>query len=528
MSKQILKLSIYLVKDTYVAFNSCLKQSRDVVVSEYPLDPSLDFEGILYLGKTMSKVARWHSFLKQGVQNNLPELINTSNRALLLVKISDRIFAITFGYGQYLLDRRCIEPNFGLKTSLNSIDPDKLRSLDKASLEELTVMTRVQSSVTSNRSVFDIDVIGDLLTSITGTSKEEELGNTISGTDAFYITPKLSFKDLKPIIQKSYGNYKLNRYKENFDWVDNLSPESNPSVIESLNEKLVEAVSDSDFDFLSLSPPTLLDWSSIVGLSYTPSGELVQDFDIAHYTEYLNTLSDLTVEKLSKKSIYLEYTGNDVKSRLRLWDCLNYQTEFDDHLYVRSMGKWFKVNKVFSERILEETIKLKESDSIFIDCKNSWNEGVYNEALANSNDDYILFDRKNIKCEAARTDIEACDVLTKDGEFIHVKPKNQSSTLSHLFSQGRISAVALISDKNYRKKMRKIIRASGKFSHMVIPLDRINNTDYTITYATITKGDAPMVEKLPFFSRLNLRQSAQFLFQHGFEVRVKKIKKLST
>jgi len=35
-----------------------------------------------------------------------------------------------------------------------------------------------------------------------------------------------------------------------------------------------------------------------------------------------------------------------------------------------------------------------------------------------------------------------------------------------------------------------------------------------------------MIEKLPFFSLLNLRQSAQFLSEHGFEVRVKKIKKL--
>jgi len=35
-----------------------------------------------------------------------------------------------------------------------------------------------------------------------------------------------------------------------------------------------------------------------------------------------------------------------------------------------------------------------------------------------------------------------------------------------------------------------------------------------------------MIEKLPFFSLLNLGQRTQYLSEHGFKVRVKKIKRV--
>jgi uncharacterized protein (TIGR04141 family) len=524
--KETHKLTIYLAKETYVTFNSCLRQNTEYDVTKYELKDELDLEGEIYVADTQEKESKWHRLIQQGATEDIPNLTNSSNRALLLLKLEDRIFAITFGYGQYLLNPACIERNFGLRTSLNTIKPDKLRSMDKARLDELTVQTRIQSSITTDRGVFDIDVIGDLLRSITGETTDKSLGNSITGTDAVYISPKIEFSDIKPTIQRLKTYHELDDYKENFDWIDNLEHEKNSQIIEELTESLVNDIKNKDELVVSIAPPFILDWTSFSGISFSPKGDIVPDFDIKQFYDYKDDLTDFSLDKLKSSYLYFEDGANENRASISLLKCLNYQTELNGNLYVRTLGKWYRISKVFSDQIIEETSRIKESEAIYIDCNHDWNEGPYNEALANSRDEHTLFDRKMIRCESVRTSIEACDVLTESGEFIHVKPKNSSSTLSHLFSQGRISAIALNSDKKFRKEMRKTIRANGDFSDDIIPLEKINNTDYIVTYATITKGDTPMIEKLPFFSLLNLRQSAQFLSEHGFEVRVKKIKKL--
>jgi len=453
-------------------------------------------------------------------------LTNSSNRAIVLLKLEGRIFAISFGYGQYLINPAAIERNFGLKTSLNTIIPDKLRSMDKAKLDELTVQTRIQSSVMTDRGSFNIDVIGDLLRSITGETNDKSLGNIVTGTDAIYISPKIDFSDIKPIVHRIMQYHSQETYKENFDWIDNLEHEKNPTIIDDLNESLVAALKNGVTDLLSIAPPFILDWTSFAGVSYSPKGDLYADFDIIDYYNHKVDLSDFTFDKLKASYLYMEDGENETRSTISLMKCLNYQTEINNNLYVRTLGNWYRISKIFSDKIYDEAMQIAESPSNFIDCEFNWDEETYNANLANSSDDYSLFDRKLVKCEATRSTIEVCDILTKHGEFIHIKPKNSSSTLSHLFSQGRISSIAFNSDKSFRREIKKIIRNNKDFDDNFIPLDKVNNSNFMITFATITKGDKSMIETLPFFSLLNLRQSSQFLSEHGFDVRIKKIRKL--
>lgn len=527
--KQTHKLTIYLIKEEYPTFKSCLKKESGVNVNSYELKQELNLEGRIYVGETQEKLSKWQELLQQGSTTLIPELTNSSNRAVLFLRVENRIYCCTFGYGQYLLISDCIERNFGLKTSLNSIDPDKLRSMDKAKMSELTVQTRIQSSRTTDRGAFDIDIIGDLLKSITGQIKEEykSLGSSITGSDAVHISPRIDFSDIEPAVRALSNHYKLENYKENFDWIDNLKHEKSQELIDDLNAALVESLKEENLDQISLSPPSILDWASFAGISFTPKGKLY-DFEIEDFYKTKEDLSELTLEKLRKSYVYVEDGVNENRIPIGLMKCLNFQTEINNILYVRTLGRWYRISKVFSDRIMGEAQMIEESTVPYIDCEHNWNEGTYNEALAESNNGFSLFDRKLIQCELVKSRIEACDVLTKEREFIHVKPKNQSSTLSHLFAQGRIAAIALNSDRLFRREMRTIIRRNDDFADSVIPLNKVNNSDFTVTYATITKGDKGMIEKLPFFSLLNLRQSAQFLYERGFNVKIKKIKKKDT
>lgn len=523
--KKTYKLSIFLIHKRFETYESCIRNDSKYYYNSYPLKNILGIDGIIFIANTKKRSSKWLGLLQQGADKTLPELYNASNKAVLFIREGGRIIAFTFGYGQYLLNPSSIVRNFGLKTSLNIIKSDKLRSMDKAKLDELTIQTRIQSSITTDRSSFNIDMIGDLLRSITGESTDDNLGNIVTGTDAIYLSPKVDFSDLKPTIKKLLEYYKLDKYKESFDWIDNIEHEKDPSLIKNLNEDLINALKNKELDNISMAPPSIIDWTSFVGIRFSPNGNLYSDFNIQNYYDYKDDLDNLTPERLQASNLYIEDETN-ISRYEPVSRCLNFQTELNGNLYVKTLGRWYRISKIFSDQIMEEVSLIKESDSVFIDCQKNWTERVYNEELAHSNNEFTLFDTKLLKCESARTFIEACDVLTKNRELIHIKPKNSSSTLSHLFSQGRISAIALNSDKVYRKEMRKIIRSNGDFSSEIIPLNKINNSDFTVTYATITKGEATMVEKLPFFSLINLRQSAQYLTEHGFEVRIKKIKRL--
>lgn len=46
----------------------------------------------------------------------------------------------------------------------------------------------------------------------------------------------------------------------------------------------------------------------------------------------------------------------------------------------------------------------------------------------------------------ASSGIEFCDVLSDEGELIHVKKKSRSAALSHLFAEGAASASTFLSN----------------------------------------------------------------------------------
>ncbi|MFC2104779.1 DUF6119 family protein, partial [Bacteroidota bacterium] len=186
--------------------------------------------------------------------------------------------------------------------------------------------------------------------------------------------------------------------------------------------------------------------------------------------------------------------------------------------------KWYKVNKSYADELIEYVNQIEESDLKFINCDKGIGEGKYNERLANLLPNYYLLDKDLIRSDLSRSGIEVCDVLTDTMEFIHVKFRRSSATLSHLFAQGRISAYALRRDKTYRKNLRTKLNQIG-LNRELVPIEsrHVEAHNYTITFALIEKKKRSFVESLPFFSLLNFRLTAEDLLLLGYNVKVKKI-----
>jgi len=527
--KKTYKLSIYLLKDTVIQFTDALKPNY-TDYSQYNIKQQVGHEGVIVVGRTRSNVTGWRSLLQEGTDTQLDSLENSSNRALLFFRIQGRVFVIAFGYGKHILDEELIEREFGLKTALNLVNPEEFISIDKANLSDLTLLTKTQSSRKTKPEKFNLDIISDLLRSVTGgiINSTDNLGNIITGNDGVYISPKINFVDIPEKLEKLLTAYNNDQYKTNFDWIDNLKEIKDPSLINTLKDNLLSDIKAQNNSKIHIAPPYILNWEDYEGYAFNATrDDLKIDFDITEFYGYKGeSLNTIDWTKIQASKIYIKYSSMDDRISYTFWRFLNYETEIEGVVYIFTLGHWYKVNKNYVTEILDYLNNIEESDMNYVSCPIDMNEGAYNELLANSTDDYLLFDRNLVKSDYYnRSNIEVCDVFSvSKKEFVHVKPRSSSSTLSHLFAQGKVSSYALIRDRSFRRNTRSKLAQLGAERNL-IPLERnsFKTNQYTITFALIDKVNRSFVEALPFFSLINFRLTLEYLRNYGYKVKVKNV-----
>ncbi|MCC6802309.1 MAG: TIGR04141 family sporadically distributed protein, partial [Anaerolineae bacterium] len=91
----------------------------------------------------------------------------------------------------------------------------------------------------------------------------------------------------------------------------------------------------------------------------------------------------------------------------------------------------------------------------------------------------------------------------------------RSSTLSHLFSQGMVSAILLNDYPEYRHKIIDLLPEDWR--SIIDPLD-LDKSAITFVYAISSNKDEPLSKSLPFFSKVSLRQHKKEIERMGFKV----------
>lgn len=528
-------INCLLIKEDYTEFSEVLRD--DVSCTSYSLKEDVKTDAEIFIGEQTQKEPNWIGFLNTASETKITGLQNTSNRAVLLVREKGRIFAIVFGYGRYLLKDEAIVYDFGFRVAVNAVDPDKLKSIDIANLEELTVHSRVQASADSSKEAFGLDILNDLMRSVTGVPRNKRLAKTITGKDSVIFNAEMKFDDIRKKCRLLLVEYGSKKYKEQFDWIDNLSEERDKTIIEELQQSLITDIKKRNIAKLHLAPPEPIDWDDIVGFNYIrydADEEFFPALDFEDYYKKVKTLDSLTFENLKDQKLLIHYAQSDKKlSKWKIYKCLTYETERTNsnsgqqEKYVYTLSHWYKIETNFVNSIVKDVKGIPSSGLNLIDCSDN-NEGDYNEKLAESDPNYYLLDKVNVKCESARTAIEPCDVLTRDLHFIHIKQKHNSANLSHLFSQGRISSESLIKDDAFVKNIKSKAKSAKNMDLDFIPDDGImESRDCKIVFGIIDKSEKDLFESLPFFSLLNLRQSAVMLRLLGFSVYLDKIKKIT-
>jgi uncharacterized protein (TIGR04141 family) len=109
--------------------------------------------------------------------------------------------------------------------------------------------------------------------------------------------------------------------------------------------------------------------------------------------------------------------------------------------------------------------------------------------------------------------IEVSDLLSKDGDFIHIKRKTRSATLSHLFSQGSVSSALFVDHRPYREFIQQQLPARMK---ALVDPRAPNPGRYRVVYAISANKSSKLPQALPFFSKVNLLHHLNIVERMGF------------
>jgi uncharacterized protein (TIGR04141 family) len=554
VSEQRQQLTVYKIR-RYVNGKRITQFEQALIdpdsLKKYDLRSELSFEGRLFLQESDPRQPTWARFLADEIDGLvIPEIKSVS--AVLFVKLrdnNDQIFAFTFGYGRYLLQSDCLEINYGLRVALNilydsspgDLQPERIRYVGSKTVAENTMRTQRQTDRLATFEMFGVDIQRDLLRAVTGAPIYSNVwGSRIAGSDSVSVNPILSFDRIGKLCKDIIQMYRRKTYRKNFGWIDNIRIIEDPGILEELQKMLIDAIKRGSNN-VTVTVPEFVEWDDLSSFHFSFDSrnpfQDTEDADLCGALERAGKLEKLTVNRLCRSwRLIAKKADGDEPYQWSLLKCLTGEFTFNGIEYILSDGRFYEVRQQFLRMLNSFIATLRSPSNPLPNSPGNIPEGKYNDLIAKSDDSYLLLDKKTVRVASKTSPIEICDILTADKCFIHVKRKLGSSTLSHLFEQGSVSAELFLTSKEYRSAALKTIQTEeraraavsgdpgfvGRFS--TFKPNGIMPSQYTVQYAIVAKWRGRgLAQALPFFSKVTLRKHAQNLRRMGYRVSVARV-----
>ena len=517
-------VSFYLAKEPLTDFDAVLSRNEDTVQIELGATAELPFDGRLVIKNPRANPPWWVPWLRSSV-DGVPDLRNASNSAALALRAAGRLFVVTFGYGRNLMSLDSFERDFGLRVALNVVDPNSLRSVDARTFEQLTVTTRSQTSRTTSLDNFRVSRAEDIVKGVTGTPRDQTIGSRITGADAAKITYVPNFAQLHDKCNQLLTAYQADDYRREFAFIDDLRAIRDPLRIATLNDELIVKLRDRDLGTVHMAPPEVTDVENVdqFVLAEFPDEHLL-DLDVEEYcVRVTDSGREFTTEQLRKAKVGVTYRGAaDVHYLWSVFDCLVAELRHPEHLFVLSGGTWYQIDTNFVERVTRAAEVRSREPEFLPPGRAGETEPDYNVRAAQE-DGLHLLDGYLVRPDGARNPIEFCDLLDANRRIVHVKRRSRSSTLSHLFAQGLVSAEAFFRDATFRRALTERLREEAREdAARLIPDEQPDPRQWEVVYAVVGAAwNAP--RELPFFSQLHFKLAAERLENSSFRVSLRQV-----
>jgi uncharacterized protein (TIGR04141 family) len=510
-------LSIYLLKPHVTGLGDCIREEAEYETLTLPENLSERLTFVVRPNQTHPP--NWLKFFPGSVQEDLQNLFTASVGAVLFVRSTDRLFAVCFGTGRHLLRRDAFVRSFGLRAALALVLPDTLKSVDVSTYENFAKYRRVNTSRGTTIASFDIEGQLDLLRGVVGRCSRLAIAEQIGGRDPCTLWTRISTTQLPKLCGILLRASESKRVEKRFPLISNVAVVRDPTEIGRLDAALQAELGTNRVHDVSLAPPEIVDWDNVdsfrIDHANAPAPSLHLQFD--DIRSALNP-EPITIDGLRKLHIAaLRPDGNTALQEWTAYECM--VTEYSDPnnantRHILMAGDWYAVATSFVQEVEQALQAIPTHTRRHLpSAQVTEKEKEYNSRVVQSEPTALeLLDASNISYGGGRSRIEVCDFISDQGVLYHIKDYHGSATLSHLFSQGTVSARLLL-ESDFRGEVRAKF---GNVVQHVIQQGAFDPTNHEIVYGIICEATRQIPTGLPFFSKVRLCESFRELRRMGF------------
>ncbi|MBB1386376.1 TIGR04141 family sporadically distributed protein [Pseudoalteromonas sp. SG45-5] len=491
--------------------------------NKYTLTPDNLHDNVLCLAFHKNE-ADWSS-LFSAFNLNKNEFEQRSVKGVYFLKVENRYMIFTFGYGRALINKSSIERGFGLKVSMNLGDPKQLKSVDKSVLERVARNTRSQVLTNSGIQDFDFEFDHEILKSITAiVSGDDDLLEMVSGNDSVSLYTDVEFEKFPSIAQRLIDAYLSDEYKKLYPWADFIGLETDPAVLESLENILVQKFIDNDIEGFWLAPPQVIDYEDFSGFAYPACFKrnghtaLHPEMDLKVFLQEakFKNIEQLSISTLKSKYIFLINGAGNTLDKFRMYDALNGEFSLEEQKYILNDGRWYHIKKSFAEEVTNYFDSLPRWDGLENKHYKDLRECCYLTRIADEEEIAVL-DQHWVRNKEIKQNYEFCDLMTQCNRLIHVKHYGGSNVFSHLFAQATNGVEMLLNSPEVIPQIQEHLENT----YISFDFDITEPRKHIIVLAVIQQKGGDL--HLPFFSKVNLRHHARNIQNKGFTVELAKI-----
>lgn len=478
----------------------------------------------------------WLDFVNERVEAEAAFAFADASRSpngLLLLKTENRLFAAAFGRSAAsCLNKKMLEPDFGIKTAMNMCGNEEIRQTRTQSNAITPTHIDRQASRPSDTFVFGLSEAEDLRY-ISAHIKGQK-NTTLQGRDNLTVKvigeEKLTWERLISQSQTFLERFDSRDYIELFPNYRNFQPATEAET-EALNAFLLKALKTKDYAKIELCIPEFLS-AEEYGFSFSNKrrreNKIFSFLNPSQLEEVFKKAEDMTIDRLESRKIFAYSPAEDrVLSHMRwpVYNCLVYEHAIGDDYFVLSNGRWTKVDPEFHKSITDFMAnKVREEDAepwscdidISDDQAKQNTEAKFNGKVVDLRPDSILFDRAKLQIGTGRKDKEFCDVLDlHEGRIriINVKKYKDASSINYLFSQAKFYCEAFLTDDTFLTGIRDHIdkrpcpKKADYLAYIKPAIEDNHGRDYALClWLLYSKADAkPDKSDIPLISQYELK-----------------------
>jgi uncharacterized protein (TIGR04141 family) len=461
---------------------------------------------------------------------------------LLLLGVDGVVYEVSYGSGRLLLPDEVRDQRFGVRFLIRCLDPERVQALVRHSPQ---ARGRTESTLVPTGSpVWTLGIMesAEVVRRVGGLAADLDVtyatkkGTHIKVTGAAGLQMRFGVAGdaLVADIREVERVCREEKPDDAFAFIDYIQPVASTLKKQELDARLDELLGTSDAEgrIVPVVPVPALDqfgdacsFTLQIGRGIPiPRPRLELEYFLQRTRPQL---PGTRMDALRKGQVLMnaDDDGTDVLARARAdrWLEASLTDEEDRKLFLMD-GTWYEIGDQYACASKAEIARLFSAQPSldlppwYLPAKRG--EGDYNANVPCVRAGYVCLDKSKWvrnPLEPAHSSVEICDLLGPDNELVHVKRAKGSAPLSHLFSQGLVSAQTLLfGPRQVREQFAGQVKRLGKGRTLPTGFE-----PKKVVFAILMQNGAKLsIDTLYPFSQVTLAHVARILGTYRIDVEV--------